>query len=392
MNVAKQDLMNWCDAHFDEQLALLKELAAIPAPSHHEEKRAEFIRAWLEKEGARQVHIDPALNVVLPFGCEGRDDIRVYMAHTDVVFPDMEPLPVHEADGRLYAPGVGDDTANVSALMMCAKFLLSRDLVPKEPVLIVFNSCEEGLGNLKGVRQIVQDYAGRIRELVSFDGTYTAMVVRAVGSERWKVRTTTCGGHSYGAFGNPNAIAHLAALIGKLYQQPIPQCPDRKTTCNVGTIQGGTSVNTIAQNAEMTYEYRSDDPACLEQMRGQFLRLVEEANCQQAGFEITLLGERPCGNAVPEEAEERLLTRCGQVIAEITGTYPRRRASSTDANIPLSMGIPATTFGLYLGACAHTREEYIEIDSLGPGLKIALSLLAGSFCERSGQSPQLAVN
>lgn len=380
MEIATQDLLNWCDAHFDEQLALLKELAAIPAPSHHEEKRADFIRAWLEREGAGQVHIDPALNVVLPFGCEGSDDIRIYMAHTDVVFPDMEPLPVYESEGRLYAPGVGDDTANVSALMMCAKYLLSRKLTPKEPVLIVFNSCEEGLGNLKGVRQIVQDYAGRIRELVSFDGQFTSMVVRSVGSERWKVETATCGGHSYGAFGNPNAIAHLAGLIGKLYQQPVPQRPDRKTTYNVGTIQGGTSVNTIAQYAQMTYEYRSDDPDCLQQMHRQFLEMVEEARCSEAEFSLTLLGKRPCGTTAEPDAQQRLLNRCGETIAGITGTYPKLRASSTDANIPLSMGIPATTFGLYLGARSHTREEYIEIDSLGPGLKIALSLLASSFC------------
>lgn len=380
MSTTKQALINWCDAHFDEQLALLKELAAIPAPSHHEEKRAEFIRAWLEREGAKQVYIDSALNVVLPFGCEGQKDIRVYMAHIDVVFPDMEPLPVQEADGKLYAPGVGDDTANVSALMMCAKFFLSENLTPKEPVLLVFNSCEEGLGNLRGVRQIMQDYDGRIRELISFDGQYTSMVVRAVGSERWKVETRTCGGHSYGAFGNPNAIAHLALLINRLYQQTVPQRPDRKTTYNVGTIQGGTSVNTIAQHVEMTYEYRSDDLECLQQMRRQFLQMVEESNCREAEFKITPLGERPCGNAVPEDAEEQLLTRCGQVIAEITGSYPRYRASSTDANIPLSMGVPATTFGLYLGERSHTREEYIETASLRPGLKIALLLLSSSFC------------
>lgn len=378
--VTGENLLNWCEEHATEQIELLKTLAAIPAPSHHEEMRAEFIQSWLRDCGAENVYIDEAKNVVLPMGCDGRDGIRVYMAHTDVVFPDMTPLPVREENGRLYAPGVGDDTANVTALMVCAKYLLSAGMTPKEPVLLVFNSCEEGLGNLKGVRQIMSDYQGRIAELVSFDGQYSSMVVRAVGSERWKVKATTCGGHSYGAFGKPNAIVHLSGLIGKLYQQPVPQCPDRKTTYNVGTIQGGTSVNTIAQHAEMTYEYRSDDPDCLQQMRKQFLELVEAGRCPDADFEITLLGERPCGNAVPQAAHERLLMRCRQRIADITGTDPQYRASSTDANIPLSMGIPATTFGLYLGAGSHTREEYIEIDSLRTGLKIALLLLTSSFC------------
>lgn len=371
----RQEIFNWCDDHFDEQLQLLKTLAAIPAPSHQEQRRAEFIRDWLLAQGAENVKIDKALNVVLPLNCEGRDDLRVYMAHTDVVFPDTDALPVREEGGRLHAPGVGDDTANVTALMLCAKFFLAHPENLKKPALIVFNSCEEGFGNLKGVRQIMGDYEGRVAELISFDLEFTAMVNRAVGSERWLVRAETCGGHSYSAFGNPNAIAALSRLICRLYEQPIPEVPDTKTTYNVGTIQGGTSVNTIAQSAEMTYEYRSDDHGCLERMRRQFLELVAQNNSPEAKLTLEVLGERPCGNAVPEAAQARLLNRCAAAVAEITGKEPRFCSASTDANIPLSLGIPATTFGLYLGAKSHTRQEYIEIDSLKPGLKIALTVM-----------------
>lgn len=371
----KQELYQWCDDHFEEQLTLLKELAAIPAPSHHEELRAEYIRNWLVQQGAQDVYIDPTLNVVLPFGCEGRDGIRVFMAHTDVVFPDTTPLPVREESGRLYAPGVGDDTANVSALMLCAKYLLSHPACVQTPILLVFNSCEEGFGNLKGVRQIMQDYAGRVRELISFDLEYASIVSRAVGSERWKVRADTCGGHSYSAFGNPNAIACLSSLVCQLYVQPVPSISGTKTTYNVGTIQGGTSINTIAQSAEMTYEYRSDDHSCLKQMRDQFLSLIEANNSTTTHLTVTPLGERPCGNAVPVDAQNQILNRCAHAITGITGTPPVFCSASTDANIPLSMGVPATTFGLYRGAGAHTREEYIEIDSLKPGLRIALSVI-----------------
>lgn len=371
----QQEIFNWCEGHFSEQLQLLKELAAIPAPSNQEQKRAEFIRDWLLRQGASQVEIDPAFNVVVPFGCEGRQDLRVYMAHTDVVFPDTEPLPVREEGGRLYAPGVGDDTANVSALMMCAKFLVTHPNCLKTPVLMVFNSGEEGFGNLKGVRQIMSDYAGRVAEVVSFDMHYTAMVNRAVGSERWLVRAETCGGHSYAAFGNPNAIACLSDFVCQLYRQPVPEIPDTKTTYNVGTIQGGTSINTIAQSAEMTYEYRSDDYGCLEEMRRQFLALVEQNNTPACKLSIELLGQRPCGNVVPQEAQARLLSRCAAAVESVTGKTPKLRAASTDANIPLSLGVPATTFGMYLGDGAHTREEYIEIDSLKPGLRIGLSVI-----------------
>lgn len=377
--MTNEKLLNWCESHAREQLDLLKELAAIPAPSHHEEKRAAFIAAWLRGCGAEGVYIDEAKNVVYPIGCEGRDDIHVYTAHTDVVFPDLTPLPVYEENGRLYAPGVGDDTANVTALMMCAKYLIESDVVPEAPVLLVFNSCEEGLGNLKGIRQIMADYQGRIADVISFDGGYRALVNRAVGSERWKVEAFTCGGHSYGAFGNPNAIAHLSQLIGKLYQQEVPVVAERKTTYNVGTIQGGTSVNTIAQHAQMTYEYRSDDIQCLQIMRDRFLRLVEEASCEETQLRVTLLGERPCGNNVSADGHRKLLEKCAQSIREVTGLAPGYRSSSTDANIPLSMGIPAVTFGLYLGQKSHTREEYLEIDSLLPGLKIGLKLICSHF-------------
>ena len=376
-----KQLTHWCLDHQQEQIDLLKELAAIPAPSHHEQQRAEFIRRWLLKEGAQQVLVDHACNVLLPFGCEGQTGITVYMAHTDVVFPDTTPLPVVEQDGKLFAPGVGDDTANVVSLMMCAKFLLSHRLQPKEPVLLVFNSCEEGLGNLKGVRQLMDDYQGHIREVVSFDLTWSTIVTRAVGSERWKVQVTTCGGHSYNAFGNPNAIAHLSSLIEKLYQQPLPGIPGQKTTYNVGTIQGGTSINTIAQSAEMTYEYRSDDQACLSQMRQQFLALVEAAQSPDASFHLTPIGDRPCGGKVDPTALSNLLGRCSNAVETVTGQSPKLCSLSTDANIPLSLGIPATTIGLYQGALEHTREEYVLLDSLAHGLNIALLLITPSFSE-----------
>ena len=123
MNYTKTELYNWCNDQFPEQLSLLKTLAAIPAPSHHEDLRAQFIKAWLMENGAKTVLMDDAKNVILPLGDTTKSMMAV-MAHTDVVFPDTAPLPVREETGRLYAPGVGDDTANVAALMLCTKFFL----------------------------------------------------------------------------------------------------------------------------------------------------------------------------------------------------------------------------------------------------------------------------
>ncbi|MBR4992179.1 MAG: M20/M25/M40 family metallo-hydrolase [Clostridia bacterium] len=362
-------MIAWCEQQKDRQLALLKELAAIPAPSHHEEQRVAFIKGWLEEQGAKQVLVDEAKNVILTFG-EG--PYTVFMAHTDVVFPDETPLPVREEDGKLYAPGVGDDTANVVALMLCAQYLLEHPEAAKGSLLLVFNSCEEGLGNLKGVRQICKDYEGKIRRLVSFDGTMDGLVDRAVGSERWKVTAKTKGGHSYGNFGNPNAIAALSGIICCLYGQPVPKKEGTKTTYNVGTVSGGTSVNTIAQSAEMLYEYRSDDRECMDRMRQQFTSLLWQLDSSDARFEKELLGERPCGGEVDQEAFNGLLDKCSALVEKHTGKAPDRHSSSTDCNIPLSLGLPATCFGLYRGKGAHTREEFVEIDSLNPGLKLGL--------------------
>ena len=381
MDISLHELQRWCDLHQEEHLALLKELAAIPAPSHQEEQRAFFIRSWLLAQGTSEVLVDKANNVLLPFGCDCEQPITVYAAHTDVVFPDTTPLPIREEDGKLIGPGVGDDTANVAALMLCAKYLLTHSITPKEPVLFVFDSGEEGLGNLKGMRQLMADYAGRVKEFVSFDLTWNTIVTQAVGSERWQVRAITQGGHSYNAFGVPNAIAHLAQLIAQLYQQSLPQQPGQKTTYNVGTIQGGTSINTIAAQAEMTYEYRSDNRDCLAQMRQQFHTLVENSSTSQVRFETELLGERPCGGDVDLQALEQLLKRCSRAVEQVTGTVPVPCSLSTDANLPLSLGVPSTTIGLYQGAGEHTREEYVRLDSLSPGLAIALSLILPSFEE-----------
>lgn len=376
-------MKNWIEKHFDEHLQLLKSLAAIPAPSHQEEARAAFITEYLHTLGFSQAYEDAAKNVILPLGCEGRNDITVYMAHTDVVFPDLTPLPVRQEGGRLYAPGVGDDTANVTAILSMLRYIKENGLRPREPLLFVLNSCEEGLGNLKGVRRLMKDFEGRIKEVISFDCILPGDVVcRAVGSERWRIRALTRGGHSYNNFGNPNAIHHLALLIGRLYRQPLPDWDDQNTTYNVGVISGGTTVNSIAQEAEMLYEYRSDDEKALAMMRDQLFHLLEEAETADVQIKKELLGERPCGSAVDPKASAALWERCARAVKKSTGADIIPRSASTDANVPLSLGIPALTFGLYYGEGEHSREEWLDIESLKSGLLLGLTLISEHFTSR----------
>ena len=373
-----QSIYDFLTGHQEEHLQLLTTLARIPAPSGHEEKRAAFCKDWLEAQGAEGVYIDDALNVIYPIGVTDDNPLVVFAAHSDVVFPDTDPLPLKIEDGKICCPGIGDDTACAAALMMCAKYIAQNRLQPKDcGVLLVVNSCEEGLGNLKGTKKLFADFGHRVREFVTFDGQSFRGVNVAVGSRRYRIEITTEGGHSYGAFGNRNAIACLASLIDTLYAIDVP--PMGKTTYNVGTISGGTSVNTIAQQAEMLYEFRSDCRESLAIMEGHLNRIIEEVRAKGISVTVTSVGDRPCSEAVDEKRMAALMERAAELTRRHHGRDISFGSGSTDCNVPLSMGIPAICVGCYEGAGSHTREEYVTIDSLLPGMKFACDMILHHF-------------
>ena len=366
-----ESMEQYVAAHFEETIELLRTLGRIPAPSHREEKRAAFVRDWLTAQGAEQVTIDEAKNVICRIPGESEEDVVVIMAHTDVVFPDLTELPMKEEDGKLFAPGIGDDTACLVNLLMGVKYLLETGLKPECTLLFVANSCEEGLGNLKGSRQIYQDYGSRIREWISFDGYLGKCTDRAVGSYRYQVTVRTQGGHSYANFGRDNAIAVLAEMIHELYQIQVPT--REKTTYNVGVIEGGSTVNSIAQKASMLYEFRSADQSCLAEMEGKFQAVIDAWKEKGFDVEVEVLGIRPGSGPVDQERLNALTAANVAVIEScLNGVQVKLSPSSTDANIPLSVGIPANTFGVVSGAMAHTREEWIDMESMRPGQMVAI--------------------
>lgn len=366
MQPLSQTILDYLEAHRERYLSGLRELAQIPAPSGQEQQRAAWCKQRLEALGAKGVYIDSACNVIFPYYAEGCDDLTVFNAHLDVVFPDTTPLPIREENGRLCGPGVGDDTANVLAVIELAALCLELGLRPKKGtgILFVLNSCEEGLGNLKGARQLMADYAGRIRRMVAVDGGVDEFVNDAVGSKRFEVTVRTEGGHSYGSFGNRNAIRYLAQMIDTLYTMKVPDIG--KTTYNVGTIQGGTSVNTIAQECHMLFEYRSDKREGLEAMDRLFWAVIEAYRAMGIQVEVETVGDRPCAAEVDVEPLSRLVMGAGAA----QGLTMTAEAGSTDCNIPLSQGIPAVCFGVYRGHGAHTREEWIDLESTRLGLRL----------------------
>lgn len=356
------------------QRKLLKELCLIPAPSHHEEKRAEYCKKVLESFGAENVYIDDALNVVYPINCESSNKILVIEAHTDTVFPDTEPMPYYEKDGMIFCPGVGDCTIGVVDVMLLAKYIIENKIVPKNGLLLVCNSCEEGFGNLKGTRKIFDDYRGRIEKLVSFDAGFSHIYNDSVGSSRFEVNIKTEGGHSLDDFGNRNALAEMSKIVSEIYETDVPKDGIHKTTYNVGVMEGGTSINAIAQNAKMLCEYRSDCAENSEYMKERFWEIFKRAKDRGVDIEVEVKGERPCPKNLDLKKEQELVDICIGATEAIKGCKITTESASSDCNIPHSLGVPAVAVGVADLKKEHTREEYLKIDTLKPGLLSALSV------------------
>lgn len=358
-------------ASHEEQVDLLRTLAQIPAPTGREGRRAAFVRDWLAAHGCDDAHVDDAGNVTCFLG-PSAGGWTVLSAHTDVVFDDTDELPLIEKDGRMCAPGVGDDTANLVNVMMAAAWLAAHQTELTHPVMVVANTCEEGLGNLAGTRALYDAHAADIERHVAFDLYLGQCISSAVGSHRWRVRVRTQGGHSWADFGRPSAIHELCQLLCELCSPTDAAAPG--TTFNVGRIEGGTTVNSIAASAEALYEYRSTSQASLAAMRNLLETTV--ATHRRAGVDIELepIGMRPGNGDVDAGALGRLEATCADCVREVTGVEPDRSPASTDANIPLSLGIPAVCVGSVTGGLLHTRDEWVDVSSLEDGLAVALGI------------------
>ena len=265
------------------------------------------------------------------------------------------------------------DAPSAVDLLMSAKYVLEHSTRFRYGLLLVANSCEEGLGNLDGTKELFATYGSRIRAFYSFDGHLSGCCNTAVGSYRYQITCRTIGGHSYGDYGRPNAIEILCRLVSELYEMTPPTTA--KTTYNVGRIEGGTTVNSIAQKASMLYEFRSSSQACLKEMEKNFREVL--ARHQDRGGELTveLLGVRPGNGELDEAALAEFTNRSIEIIRTFYEGEIESNPGSTDSNIPLSMGILANTIGTVTGGLAHTREEWIELASLPVGFKIALGTI-----------------
>lgn len=364
----------------DEQQIRLTE---IPAPSFQEEKRAAAVTELLASAGLA-MHSDKLGNVIgeLP-GATDKEMILV-AAHLDTVFPEGTAIKVQREGGRLLAPGISDNGTGLAGLVALARAIHEAHIVPQRTILFAANVGEEGEGNLRGMRALIDAYRAKLRAVIVLDGSGTDHVTtKALASRRMEVVITGPGGHSWSDFGMPNPINALVRGSLRFINTKVPAIP--RTTFNLGQIEGGTSVNSIPHEAKLKVDLRSESEdeivrmeiAFRESMAAGVKDEMDNARDRTKGkleWKMNVIGSRPGGELT---ADSPLLAAL-RAADEYVGNQSRIERSSTDANIPLSLGIDAIAMGAGgNGGGAHSLQEWYEPAERELGLKRALLSLLG---------------
>lgn len=348
--------------HVEAIASLAWRICEVAAPTGQEFERARLVAALWQERGY-QPEIDEVGNVyVRRKGRRKNAPLLMLMAHTDTVFPAATPIIIKREGDTLYGPGISDNSVSVATMLHTFDLLDELRIETATDVVAVANVGEEGLGNLLGARTAVERYRANLGAVVVIDGGLGHITYGAVGSQRWRITVRGPGGHSYGSFGTPSAIHGLGRIIASLADIQVPHNP--RTTFNVGMIEGGTSVNTIAAEASALLDMRSTDVEVLARLTAEARRIIEQRAGPGLNVEITVLGERPAGE---RSLSDPLILLAGRVLQWL-GIEPRYGLSSTDANIPISLNIPSVCLGVTHGENAHTLQECFQIPPLGRGL------------------------
>ena len=365
-------------------------LTEIPSPPFKEAARAAAYRDMMRAAGLTEVEIDPEGNVTglrRGTGAAG-GPLIVIAAHLDTVFPEGTAVKVRREGTKLFAPGIGDDTRSLAVLLGYVRAMNAAGVRTKHDILFVGNVGEEGPGDLRGTRYLFTKgrYKDRIKAFFSMDGTDGSRIVNGgVGSKRYRVTFKGPGGHSYGAFGLVNPMTAMSQAVVDLYKIEAPKTP--KTTYSASVTGGGTSVNSIPDKVFMEFDMRSVSAEELGKLEQRFLAIVaaavegeNRARSTKEGVvaaDLKVIGDRPAGST-PESAE---LVRVARQAVEAQGLKPQLTASSTDANMPMSLGIPGITIGSGgSGGRAHSLDEWIDVEKgaslkgMLPGLTMLLAM------------------
>jgi tripeptide aminopeptidase len=353
-------IRNAARTRLDATAELAMRICEVPSPTGHEQDRARFIAALLEERGYAP-EIDEVSNVYARRGDRG-GHVLLVDAHIDTVFPPGTEINARREDGWLYGPGIGDNSLSVAAMITAIDIL--DELEIETPVDIVFAGVvgEEGLGNLRGAHAAARRLQPDLGAVLVIDGRQGGITHVAVGSNRWKLTVRGPGGHSFGAFGTPSAIHGLGRIIGAISELVVPEEP--KTTYNVGVIDGGTSVNTIAPEATAIIDMRSTDADALAELSDRVQAIIESRVGDGLETTVEVVGERPAGS-IPKD--DRFVQLAAETIRWL-GQEPEFRAASTNLNVPLSLGIPGVCVGISRGERTHTVHEHIPIEPIPDGV------------------------
>ena len=341
---------------------LTTQLTEIEAPTNDEGDRADVLEGVLRERGFDDVRHDDLHDVTGVIRGKRSDTCVLLAAHIDTVFPRNVDVTVTREGDRLKAPGVGDNTISVATVVQLKSVLEELGIQPDVDIMITGNVGEEGLGDLRGMRAVM-DANAHIGAAIAVEGHALGRIThQGVGSRRLEVTITGPGGHSWGDFGRPSAIHAAANLIADLDRIELPQNP--KTSFNVGILEGGISVNTIAPSARMVIDMRSLEQDALETLVSKVRECIDATATDEISVQTTVVGDRPAGRL---SANQGLVPIAREALAlvEIESSLD---ASSTDANIPISRNIPAICIGVASGGNAHREDEYIDLELVPTGV------------------------
>ena len=377
----------WVQTHESDLRKFQTELVSIPAPPFQEAKRAQWLAAKFKEVGLTDVEVDKTGNVTgLRKGTDANAKLVALTAHIDTVFPADTEIKVRTEDKKMFGPGISDNGAGVTALYAIANALKAGNIAHKAGILFVGNVGEEGEGDLRGMRSLFSEskYKDKIERTIVIDGAGNdTIVTQALGSHRFQVTVKGPGGHSWTDFGAPNPIIILSRAIAKFSETTVPTDP--RTSFNVGTIEGGTSVNSIPETASARVDIRSASADEIDRVEKALRAAVENAareyqppkgskKVSGVTFEIKSIGTRPAAE-LPSDARILKIIRA---VDQFLNIRSQTRRASTDANIPLSLGREAISIGAGgTGGGAHTVGEWYDTTGRDLGLKrVLLALLA----------------
>ena len=355
----------WVEAHAAQVAEEAVRICEIPAPTFEEAERAAYVRRRFAELGLQDVTIDAAGNARGRRPGAGGGPGLAMAAHLDTVFPKGTDVKVKRQGARLLAPGIGDNSTAIAALLAMLEAMNAAGLTTAGDLYLASDTGEEGLGDLKGMKAFMAEVKDRVGATIAVEGMKVNRIIHAaVGSRRYKATFTARGGHSWGHFPSPSAIHIMGRAIAEISRLEVPTDP--KTTYNVGVIHGGTTVNTIATEADMLVDMRSVDTRSLADLERRVLAIVGDAAREGDGqAKLEMVGDRPAGSI---SADHPVVQTC-RAVHRALGIPTFSEASSTDANVPLGMGLPGVCLSITEGANEHRLDEYIETGPISTGVK-----------------------